>query len=63
MTLLAVLAVLGAHAYNLSSRFGSAENAADMTRAADRSGRRPGGCSGPQMRQPDWPRFSKYFWW
>jgi hypothetical protein len=33
ITLLAVLAVLFVHAYNLNGRFGSAENAADMTGA------------------------------
>jgi len=33
VTLLAVVAVLGVHAYNMSSRFGSAENAADATGA------------------------------
>jgi hypothetical protein len=33
VTLLAVVAVLGVHAYNMSSRFGSAENAADLTGA------------------------------
>ena len=33
MTLLAVIAVLGVHAYNMSSRFGGGENAADVTGA------------------------------